>query len=86
MPWEFVPWRLYDLQVILCNESSLCLRREPGKETLCKIYLVQMDQVHDIVRYKNHMCERKALIRQGVLREGEGFKSMQELHKKYHVN
>lgn len=45
-----------------------------------------MDQVHDIVRYKNHMCERKALIRQGVLREGEGFKSMQELHKKYHVN
>ena len=53
---------------------------------MCKIYLVQMDQVHDIVRYKNHMCERKALIRQGVLREGEGFKSMQELHKKYHIN
>ena len=53
---------------------------------MCKIYLVQMDQVHDIVRYKNHMCERKALIRQGVLREGEGFKSMRELHKKYHVN
>ena len=45
-----------------------------------------MEQVQDIVRYKNYMCERKALIRQGVLREGEGFKSMQELRKKYHVN
>ena len=45
-----------------------------------------MGQVHDIVRYKNHMHERKALIRQGVLREGEGLKSMAELRKKYHVN
>lgn len=30
LPWEFVPWRLYDVQVFLLNESQLCLRKEPG--------------------------------------------------------
>ena len=86
LPWEFVPWRLYDVQVILVNESSLCLRREPGRETLCKIYLVQMEQVHDIVRYKNQMCERKNMIRQGLLEAGEGFKPIDDLRKKYQVS
>lgn len=45
-----------------------------------------MEQVHDIVRYKNHMNERKDMIRNGILQEGEGFKSMDELRKKYQVS
>ena len=46
LPWEFVPWRLYDVQAILVNESCLCLRRELGRETLCKIYLVHIEHSH----------------------------------------
>jgi len=76
LPWEFVPWRLYDLQPFLINENSLCLRREPGKETLCKIYLVHIDQVKDIVRYKNYMCERKYLMSQGILIKEDEIQSM----------
>lgn len=45
-----------------------------------------MEQVHDIVRYKNQMCERKNMIRQGLLEAGEGFKPIDDLRKKYQVS
>lgn len=83
LPWEFVPWRLYDFQPFLVNESMLCLRREVGAETLCKIYLVHIDQVKDIVRFKNHIGDRKALLRQNLIAASDAVLSMEQLRKKY---
>lgn len=83
LPWEFVPWRLFDFQPFLVNESQMCLRREVGKETLCKIYLVHIDQVIDIVRYKNHIGDRKTLLRQNLITDADVLLPMEELRKKY---
>lgn len=86
LPWEFVPWRLHDVQPFLLNKNCLCLRREPGKETLCKIYLVHIEQVKDIVRLKNHSCDRKQLQAEGLVQsEDDYWKPITELRKKYKV-
>ena len=57
MPHEFLPWRLHHMQAYLHCENQVCLKRDFGSQTLCKIYLLHIEQVKDIVRYKNHLIE-----------------------------
>ena len=57
LPSEFIPWKLHNMQAYLHCENLVCLKRDFGCITLCKIYLVHIDQVKDIVRYQNHLIE-----------------------------
>ena len=69
LPWESVPWRLSNFEVFLINENCLSLRAAAGKEVLCKLFLVTMDQVHDIVRQKNQANEIQFQLRKSLLTE-----------------
>ena len=43
LPYEFIPWKLHNMQPYLHCENTVCLKRDFGNTTLCKIYLVHID-------------------------------------------
>ena len=57
MPFEYMPWKLHHMQGYLHSENLVCIKRDFGCTTLCKIYLVHIEQAKDIVRYQNHLIE-----------------------------
>ena len=46
---------------------------------------MHIDQVKDIIRYKNHLNDKKSIRRQHMLKTPDIIKSVQDLRTKYHV-